>query len=103
MGKKSFPKRPSGGFRSSTKKFYVTAGIEPVRIGGKKVKSPEEDTIEPLVDEIPPYRESVLYTAPIIQALPEEPLLVKKEAKSCSLGENFMRGLWNFMRGERAG
>jgi hypothetical protein len=95
MGKKSFPKRPSGGFRSSTKKFYVTAGIEPVRIGGKKVKNPEDEVIEPPVDEILT-EETVLYKAPVIETSIKVP-----EIKSCCVGEKFMRGLWNFVRGER--
>lgn len=96
MGKKPFSKRPSGLERSRIKSFENTAGIELKRIGGKKViRKPKEVAEETQVEE-KPYFETVLYSAPVL----EIPLKVP-EIKP-SIGENFMRGLWNFLRGERA-
>lgn len=84
MGKKPFPKRASGGFRSSSTKFFNTAGIEPKRIGGKKVRKAGQE-----VEEI------VLYSAPPI----ETPVIVP-EIK-LSFGESLRRSLWSFVRRER--
>lgn len=92
MGKKSYSKRPSGVARSLIKNFENTAGIEPKRVGGKKLREP---------------RETILYTAPVselVEDLPviTETLTVRKEVKPF-FGEQFMRGFWNFVRGERSG
>jgi len=93
MGKKSFPNKLSGLDRSSNMRFENTVGRDPKRVGGKKVKKfREEEVADGAI-----FGETVLYQAPVLE------IPVRVPEIKPSFKEQFMRGLWSFMRGERAG
>jgi hypothetical protein len=101
MGKKPFSKKPSGLERSRIKSFENKAGIELDRIGGKKVRNSEREIAEDIPIEETPFEETILYAAPISELVVNMPVTTEKREIKRSFGENFMRGLRNFIRGER--
>jgi hypothetical protein len=92
MGKKSYPKRPSGIERSRIKSFENTAGIELKRVGGKIQRELGEE--KPSEEEL--INETTLYLAPI-QEIP-----IKLSEIKPSFKEQFMRGLGIFFGRERS-